>query len=119
MRKSLLLMFSMLVMAALSGCHSLYQVAIPASESLEFRPLPSEKRTMNEVLVRWEVRDDVTTYCAKTVGMGWEQAKITPPLACAIWSAARKQCTIITGTTTTHVSLGHELRHCFEGHFHP
>lgn len=118
MIKKPFVLFLALGMVALSGCHSLHLARLPASESLEFEPLPVHQRVMNEVRVRWEVREDVTAYCAKTVGMGWEQANITPPLACASWSAARKECTIVTGTITSHVALGHELRHCFEGHFH-
>jgi hypothetical protein len=29
--------------------------------------------------LRWEIRDDVAQYCAKSIGMGREQAYITPP----------------------------------------
>ena len=118
MKNLLLWLIFGLGLSALSGCQNLSVARLPASESLDFQPLPAEQRVMNEMRVRWEVREDVTAYCAKTVGMGWEQANITPPLACASWSASRKECTIVTGKITSHVALGHELRHCFEGHFH-
>ena len=91
---------------------------IPASEFEKFTPKTADKRIMKEVSLRWEVREDVAQYCAKSIGMGREQAYITPPVACAVWHVASKECVIVTGTRTTHVALGHEVRHCFEGHFH-
>lgn len=91
---------------------------IPSSEYENFTPLPTEKRIMQEVRLRWEVRDDVAAYCAQSTGMGKEQAYITPPVACAIWHVKRQECTIVTGRETSHVALGHEVRHCFEGRFH-
>jgi hypothetical protein len=36
--------------------------------------------------------------------------------ACAKWRG--NKCTIITPRETTMETLGHELRHCFEGHWH-
>lgn len=38
------------------------------------------------------------------------------PEACAIWDGDK--CTIITSKKPTMHSLGHELRHCFQGHWH-
>jgi hypothetical protein len=37
-------------------------------------------------------------------------------VGCAIWEGW--VCTIYTRRMTSHEVLGHELRHCFEGHFH-
>ena len=36
--------------------------------------------------------------------------------ACAFWT--QTHCTIITGETDNHDSIGHEFRHCFQGHWH-
>ena len=36
--------------------------------------------------------------------------------ACSFWT--KNTCTIITGKKTTQHSLGHELRHCFQGNWH-
>jgi hypothetical protein len=99
--------------AALTACNSL-----PMEEYAEFQPLPAHKRVMNQVKIGWEIRDDVADFCAKAKGMGKEAAFLTPPLACAIWNTPAKECTVVTGKTTTHTALGHEIRHCFEGHFH-
>ncbi len=104
-------------LAFLTGCHSLPQ-DLSSQEMKTFKPLPLEKRVMSEVKLRWIVRDDVAQYCARAIKMGQEQAYITPPLACAVWDKAAQECTIVTGSTTSHLALGHEVRHCFEGHFH-
>ncbi|WP_416548599.1 hypothetical protein ACHEXK_06730 [Limnohabitans sp. DCL3] len=74
---------------------------------------------MQEVHLRWEMRADVAQICARSIGMGHQQANITPPAACAIWDVTTQECLIITGPQTSHLVLGHEVRHCFEGHFHP
>ena len=106
------------LMLTLSGCQVMGGGVIPASEYETFTPKSAEQRLMKEVKLRWEVREDVAQYCAQSIGMGREQAYITPPVACAVWHVASKECIIVTGTRTNHVALGHEVRHCFEGHFH-
>jgi hypothetical protein len=102
----------------LVACQSLNGEFVHKAELSGFTPLPTQNRTMNTVKLRWEVRDDVAAYCAAATGMGKERAFTTPPLACAVWSVSAKECTIVTAKVTTHVALGHEVRHCFEGHFH-
>jgi hypothetical protein len=37
--------------------------------------------------------------------------------ACSFWH--KSTCLIVTAKQTTHAELGHELRHCFQGRFHP
>lgn len=102
----------------LAACQSVPGAYVHTSEMSAFTPLASSQRIMNTVKMRWEVREDVAAYCAAASGMDKERAYTTPPLACAIWSQARQECTVVTGRVTTHVALGHEMRHCFEGHFH-
>lgn len=101
----------------LSGCQTLPTGELAAIEFKEFIPKSASNRIMNEVKMRWEVREDVGQYCAKTIVMSYLQAKTTPPVACAVWHVESKQCTIFTGPTTSHVVIGHEMRHCFEGVF--
>ena len=107
----------LLVFGLLAGCQTI-PGNLPAHEYEPFKPLPVEKRLMNEVRIRWEVREDVVQFCAKAIQMGKEQAYITPPVACAVWDVPKKECIVITGPKPTHVALGHEVRHCFEGRFH-
>lgn len=105
-------------MAALWFCGLVGCGSIPAQEFEPFSPLPEAKRVMNQPKIKWEIRDDVAAFCAQAKGMGQEQAFMTPPLACAIWHTGKNECTVVTGRQVTHVALGHEVRHCFEGHFH-
>jgi hypothetical protein len=102
-----------LCLSGLVGCGSM-----PAHEFEPFTPLPQNKRVMVQPKIKWEIRDDVAAFCAQAKGMGQEQAFMTPPLACAIWHTGKNECTVVTGRLVTHVALGHEIRHCFEGHFH-
>ena len=114
----LMMAFTGLLLAILTGCQSVGGGVIPASEFENFTPQPPEKRIMNLVKVKWEVREDVAQYCAKAAQMTPNQAYWSPPVACAVWNVPTKECTIVTGKETNNVALGHELRHCFEGHFH-
>lgn len=107
-----------LISVFLVACQTTHADFVHKAELGEFTSMPAQNRQMNVVKLRWEIRDDVAAYCASATGMGKERAYITPPLACAIWSVAQRECTIVTARVTTHLALGHEVRHCFEGHFH-
>lgn len=109
----------MLLCVCLAACQSVGTgTYLSNAEMQAFTPLSADQRVMNSVKMRWEVRADVAEHCASTMGMDKERAYTTPPLACAVWSVSRQECTIVTGPSTTHLALGHEVRHCFEGHFH-
>ncbi len=103
---------SALAFASLAGCYTL-----PPTEYENFAAQAPDKRIMNSVLISWEVRPDAAEYCAlilKATGA----AMAAPAVACATWSKKTHRCTIITTPNPNHVVIGHEVRHCFEGHFH-
>ena len=102
----------------LTGCASVQGPSLPVSELESFVPMPKHARLMNDVKVRWEVRENVAEVCGRAAQLSPTQAWMTPPLACAMWNVASKECVIITGKKVSHLELGHELRHCFEGNFH-
>lgn len=106
------------VLVVLTGCASVQGPSLPVSELESFVPVPQQARLMNDVKIRWEVRDNVSEVCSRAAKLSPSQAWMTPPLACAMWNVASKECVIITGKKVSHVELGHELRHCFEGNFH-
>ena len=116
--RSWLIAASLAMLSLMSGCQSVGVGVIPSKEFDNFKPLPIEKRIMNLIKIKWEVREDVAQFCAKAAHMTPNQAYWSPPVACAVWNVPTKECTIVTGTQTNHVTMGHELRHCFEGHFH-
>jgi hypothetical protein len=109
---------SMGVLMVLTGCASVQGPTLPVSELESFVPMPHHARVMNDVKVRWEVRENVAEVCGRAAQLSTTQAWMTPPLACAMWNVSSKECVIITGKKVSHVELGHELRHCFEGNFH-
>jgi len=116
--RRLALLASAGVLMVLTGCASMQGPSLPVSELESFIPLPTHARLMNDVKVRWEVRENVVEVCSRAAKISTAQAWMTPPLACAMWNVASKECVIITGKKVSHVELGHELRHCFEGNFH-
>ena len=100
----------------LAACTTV-QPSIPLTELDSFTAKPESQRVLNHVRVRWEVRDDVAQVCSQKANAGI-QSVMAAPIACAVWNVRTQECVIITGTQVAHVTLGHELRHCFEGHFH-
>jgi hypothetical protein len=104
------------LLSGLAGCNTL--VVVPPSTDLTyFEPLPLNQRIMDSAKINWQPREDVHTLCSRITGI-----PITPyslPMACAYWNVVRKECTVITGREYGVNYLGHEVRHCFEGNFHP
>ena len=111
------LLASLAALAALTGCAST-QPSIPLSELDSFQAMPESQRVLNRVRVRWEVRDDVSQICSQKVKTLGAQKVAAAPIACAVWNTTTQECTIVTARQVNHVTLGHELRHCFEGGFH-
>jgi hypothetical protein len=75
------------------------------------------KNTSQSMNIIWKVSDDPAKSCdieSKKVGNGGFAYRVK---ACAFWT--EKTCTIITGKNTSMHSVGHELRHCFQGDWHP
>jgi hypothetical protein len=116
--RRLAILASAAALMVLTGCASVQGPSLPVPELESFVPMPKHARLMNDVKVRWEVRENVAEVCGRAAQLSPTQAWMTPPLACAMWSVASKECVIITGKKVSHLELGHELRHCFEGNFH-
>ena len=76
------------------------------------------KKNVHTVQVSWYAVGNVKQVCDdlfKAHGI----KTIFMVQGCAVWKEDFSQCTIITSTNTSTHILGHELRHCFEGNFHP
>ncbi len=104
--------FLLLSLVLLSGCYTVAQ-----SEYENFAAQPADKRIMNDIQLSWDIRPDASEVCAKLFKKS-QTSNGPAPVACAVWTVAKKHCTIITTPNPNHVVLGHELRHCFEGQFH-
>ena len=64
--------------------------------------------------VYWMAVDDVDGYCRKRLDV----SALVTIKGCATYDLKNHQCTIVTGKNTDTSTLGHELRHCFDGSFH-
>jgi hypothetical protein len=89
-------------------------IAVLLAGCSTFTAKPYEERITEATVVTWLAVDDVEKECLKA------GAKDPGPfqyiLGCAIYNT--KSCRIMTAKTTSMETLGHELRHCFEGKFH-
>ncbi len=70
------------------------------------------------IIIEWRLADNIVQACNKASkefgnsGFGGQQMQ-----ACAFWWGDR--CVIITKKKPTMHSVGHEIRHCFYGAWHP
>jgi hypothetical protein len=101
-----LLLKSLLVVLTLqlSGC-IIYLV--PEEATL---PLGTKTVQVTRVVV-----EDVDKTCQR---LGLYVPKGQVSMGCATWNSTLTKCTMYVGQHTTHRIKGHELHHCFEGHFH-
>jgi hypothetical protein len=83
---------------------------IPAEAA--FVPAPK----VNAIHITWIAAADPTAECKRQFPRTMGFHPMIP--ACAGWDDQQTVCVVVTGTPTTHQILGHEMRHCFEGHFH-
>jgi uncharacterized protein YceK len=90
---------------AMTGCASV----------MPFVAANENERTHTSVHVKWLIKPDANAYCRSLKAV--EETRELE--ACAIWSKVNNWCVIVTNRIVTFASLGHEVRHCFEGHFHP
>ena len=69
-------------------------------------------------VITWVVADDVQKACnesrIKHVGTAYTYLVN----GCVTFWNETNECIIITGKRTTMHTLGHEVRHCFQGHWH-
>lgn len=87
-------------------------IGISAAHAQTFDATKNLRKT---VTITWEVVSDINKACAA------EYAKYGHKLpyrmdACAVWKGST--CKIITKKRPTEEDVGHEVRHCFQEHFH-
>jgi hypothetical protein len=83
-------------------------------------PFDATYKQTNQSLVTWRTVDNVLEECNKEnrrLGINTFGYAV---LACSFWDNKNGQdvCTIITGKQPNMHSLGHEMRHCFQGKWH-
>jgi hypothetical protein len=70
--------------------------------------------------ITWRVVDNVQAECNRERQRLAGQKFGYAVLACSFWErkSGVDSCTIITGKRTSMHSIGHEVRHCFQGSWH-
>ncbi|MEY4732346.1 MAG: hypothetical protein RLZZ464_412 [Pseudomonadota bacterium] len=101
------------ITGVLTGCNSLL-----TKEHAELTRQGDMNRSLNQVLISWEVRSDVVDFCTEVQKLGNKGTHFSPPIACAVWSSSGNECTIVTGSQTTHAALQQELLNCSGNKFH-
>jgi hypothetical protein len=77
---------------------------------------PASKNFTNQTTVRWEAVDNVQAACEKGSHRRGYGGFNYPVEACSFWD--KSTCHVITAKKVNFHTLGHEIRHCFQGAFH-
>jgi hypothetical protein len=94
--------------------------AVLAGES-PYDKFTAKKNFTNETTITWSQADDIEKACdieSKRVGNNGFSYKLE---ACSFWTKTQEgqhKCHIITSNKMDYWTLGHEMRHCFQGEYH-
>ena len=73
-----------------------------------------------DVHMAWYVVQDVPQTCALAGALKGSKTQYNPKIvACAVRFSGGRTCVIYTAKRLSLAVLGHEVRHCFEGDWHP
>ena len=84
-------------------------------ENPEFQ-FDAGKLERNKVTIEWKRVGDVQAECEKESRKRGNEGFKFALQACSFWWG--NSCVVITGKKTSLHSLGHEMRHCFQGEYH-
>jgi hypothetical protein len=72
------------------------------------------------VTIHWRKVTSPDQYC-RQVNRGMSQRHPADKeifLGCAHWNTTKSECTIVTGLKDNLDTIGHEVKHCFDGDWH-
>ena len=106
--------------------HLLFLLLFSVVANADFNDSPYEKFSTNgnfttKSKITWEVVDDVQAACNNLRIKNGHKPYTYKVLACSTWTKTffkQDECKIITSKTTSTWTIGHELRHCFQGEYH-
>lgn len=90
------------------------------AEDKPFELFDTKANEVNNVVVNWITTNNVQKECqqqAKSRGNPQFTIRVE---ACSFWETTlgMRVCTIVTEKRTNLDTLGHEMRHCFQGNWH-
>jgi hypothetical protein len=82
-------------------------------------PFSTANMITKQSMIKWTPVDDVKSTCDRESRSRGNSGFGYTVQACSFWSSSGPPtCTIITKRNPTMHTLGHELRHCFQGNWH-
>jgi hypothetical protein len=94
-------------------------IATPAAAIVDnpHTPIDAKKNRYKSITLTWRYADNVQAACNKEgFRRGFKEEFPNKIEACAYWR--ENNCLIITKRTTNMHTIGHEVLHCFQEHFH-
>jgi len=81
-----------------------------------YEPFDASKNFTLESLITWKTVDNPTKSCSEERQRRGFPDRGQPVQACSFWEGST--CLIITKKFPTGDTIGHEMRHCFQGKWH-
>jgi len=105
---------------ALATLSLLASTSVSAYYEDPHQPFDMTHNQVNQTKITFiQAPGDITKSCdeeSKRRGFGGMPYKVD---ACSFYNGSMSECTIVTGKTTNFHTIGHEVRHCLQGHWHP
>lgn len=80
------------------------------------RPFDATQNLHQDMRIKWIVTADLQGTCEKESRRHGFNGFNHPVIGCSFWRG--KNCVIVTNQMPTMHTLGHEIRHCFQGNWH-
>ena len=77
---------------------------------------PTSKNHTNKSVITWTTVKDVQAECERQSHRRGYGGFNYPVEACSFWG--KDSCEIVTSKVVNFHTVGHEIRHCFQGNFH-
>jgi hypothetical protein len=81
-----------------------------------YKNFDTSKNTVESMTVIWKAVDDVQTVCEAESRKRGSRGFGYAVNACSFWEG--NVCTVVTKRQVNMHTLGHEVRHCFQGNWH-
>jgi hypothetical protein len=104
-----------------SACIPMNVIAEKAFKDNPYTMFSAKENKMTNTNIEWRPVKEIQAECEKESikrGLGGFGYAVT---ACSFWSndLLGNRCLVITSMNLNMHTLGHEVRHCFQGNYHP
>jgi len=99
---------------------AVFATTVNADWSDPQEPFDASNRVADKMTIEWVISNDIQATCEAESRKRGNNGFGFPLTACSFWTKQPTGyvCTIYTKKRPTTFTMGHEVRHCFQGNYH-